>query len=242
MCLPFRTPTPRHSRWRVRAAAEHVKQSSRPPTRWRTELQPNVNSDEQHHVDEQHERAEADPELQRAVRPLEEERPARVVPEEPEHDRRERRGSSGGRSSGCTGTPPRRGSGAGAARPPRRRAERGRTPGSTPCGSSNTWPGSPAAPRSRGTRRERQVEPPALQVGRVERREVVRAVLRVDGSRRPARRPRPRRRRRRPARAAVSERRQPPAVPPRRIERPPSLQSLSPIRPERYSRRPPPVP
>ena len=39
MWLPFRSVTRCHSVWRVRARAVHEKQSSRPPTKWRSEWQ-----------------------------------------------------------------------------------------------------------------------------------------------------------------------------------------------------------
>ena len=89
MCRPLRKVTRRQSLCRVCAAAEHVKQSSLPPTRWRSELQPKVNIDEEDDVGDQHERPDADAEMQRAVRASEEEGAHRVVGQEAEDDRRQ---------------------------------------------------------------------------------------------------------------------------------------------------------
>ena len=129
------------------------------------------------HVREQHERAEADAELVRAVARLEEEGADGVVPEEAEHDDREVeevavRVLEDQRQPALAAV-------ALSARRPRRPAARGRTSGSRPCGSSNKWPAGPAAPRARAA--------PARTAGR-----------RRTGSRRRARRTARGSRRRRP--------------------------------------------
>ena len=170
---------------------------------------------QQDRVGEQHQRADADPE-----RAVEEERAHGVVPEEPEHDRGEEQEVAVGvhehvreRRLAAVAPPARRRHGAGG------RSHEERPVVRLPVVVTRR-PERQRHPDDEEGRRERDVEPPARQVRRVERRQVVRAALGVavvvaqhrDDERVDAEGRQP---------EARNERRQPPAVLPRRVECPP---------------------